>query len=258
MSHTVSFDEEDVQSPFAAYNGLVPDLGKISLDERQDATTIRKVKDLATPVILAPLMPPPFDPSLIDRISVADPESQNAHLEALSAKLESAQASLQEIADNPAPEGRPLVFPNLAWESIKLGLAKEKLVNDQLNGHIQAAEKHQKEIDLLLDFSAELTAHKKGEGEMSEKMKSLLAELKERGIDLWKSEEMTLNEERVSDLKSLTNAQVDKLRSNLQIIFTTKIQTLIQSIGAIIETLKDIIRNNTKLINAANRLPGHG
>jgi hypothetical protein len=126
-----------------------------------------------------------------------------------------------------------------------------------LNGHIKKAEEHQKDIDLLLDFSSELTAMKEDQKEMSEKLKTILGQLKERGIDLWKSEDQTLSKEKISELKSLSSAQVDKLRSNLQILFTTKIQVLVQAIGAILECVKDIIRNNSRLVSAANRLPGH-
>ena len=243
----VGLDEED--RSFGVYQtGFAPDLSAVKLDERQDATTIRKVMDIATSDLMTP--PHAAGSSLVDRVAtVEEVEAQNAHLEKLHEELASYTETISE--------DRGLDFPNLAWESVKLGLAKEKVVNAQLIGHIKEAEQHQKDIDLLLDFSAELTAHKKESGEMSEKMKDLLAQLKERGIDLWKREDHNLNEERVSDLKSLTNSQVDKLRSNLQIAFTTKIQTLIQSIGAIMDTLKDIIRNNNKLINSANRLPGH-
>ncbi|MES2274027.1 MAG: hypothetical protein V4487_07535 [Chlamydiota bacterium] len=48
-------------------------------------------------------------------------------------------------------------------------------------------------------------------------------------------------------MKSLGSAQVDKLRSDLQILFTTKIQVLIQNMSSIMEALKDIVKNNTRL-----------
>lgn len=186
--------------------------------------------------------------SLVGRAGAIHPLSEN--IDNVVDELENYQSDLKKIEKQSAPH-----FPNLAWESIKAGLAQEKITNGKLNGHIKDAEKLQKEIDLLLDLSAELTAHPEG-AVPSDKMKALLIDLKQRGIDLWKGEDRTFSKERISELKSLANAQVDRLRSNLQIIFTTKIQVLIQTIGSIMETLKDIIRNNTKLINAANRLPG--
>ena len=158
----------------------------------------------------------------------------------------------QLTGDHP-PAPYILDFPNLAWEAVKTVLLKEEITNRQLNGHIETVEKHQKDLDLLLDFSSELTGYKEDTTEMSEKMKDLLAKLKERGIDLWKGEELTLSKEKIAELKSLSSAQVDKLRSNLQIIFTTKIQVLIQALGSIMEALKNIVQNNNRLISAINQ-----
>ncbi len=205
---------------------------------------------------LAPDIPSPADTPLTKKAAPIDVEAltaQNERLNGYVDQLATDKATLEDY--HPANTAAPspiFPFPNLAWEAVKAGLAKEELTNKQLKAHIAEAEKHQKDIDLLLDLSAELTSYKE-DTEMPEKMRSLLKELKERGIDLWKSEETVLSKEKIAELKSLSSGQVDKLRSNLQIIFTTKIQSLIQSIGAIMETLKEIIRNNTKLINTANR-----
>lgn len=225
------------------------------LDE-DAAHLIRKTQALSSHI--TPPTPHATDRSLVGRATIGEPTPPT--LTGIESSLADASVRLEEIntrLTNDNPEPHTFDFPNVAWESVKAGLAKEKITNDQLNAHIKEAEKHQKDIDLLLDFSAELTAHKEGSTEMSEQMKSVLAKLKERGIDLWKSDDKTISKEKLSELKSLSSAQVDKLRSSLQITFTTKIQVLIQSIGAIMETLKDIIRNNTKVISAANRLPGH-
>lgn len=215
-----------------------------------DETAIRANRRVST--IFRQLAPPSSGMPLTDRaLPVEELAAQNERLEAL---VENLEAKKNILENQEAPH--TLDFPNLAWESVKAGLAKEKLVNSELNKHIAQAEMHQKDIDLLLEFSAKLTAHKEGT-EMSPEMLQLLDQLKTRGIDLWQGDEKELSKEKISELKSLSSSHVDKLRSNLQIIFTTKIQTLIQSIGSIMEILKDIIRNNTKLINAANRLPGH-
>jgi len=188
-----------------------------------------------------------------------DLEAQNENLQKMETELESNIESLLEmeaalINQNP-PEPAILQFPNLALEAVNVGLEKEKHTNAILNGHIAEAQKSQKDIDLLLDLSAELLQHKAADGEnieMSDKLKDLLKQLQERGIDLWKSEETSLSKEKLSELKTLSSAQVDKLRSSIQLIFTTKIQTLIQAMGAILECVKDIIRNHNKLISGIN------
>lgn len=143
--------------------------------------------------------------------------------------------------------------PNLAWGALQAGLAKERQTNIEISNHVKDGEKMQKDIDLLLDLNAELIAHKEGQP-AGEPLKKILSELAERHVHLWKGED--LSKEKISELKSLSSAQVDKLRSNLQILFTTKIQPAIQAISAILETVKEIIRNDTRLKQKANQLPG--
>ncbi len=258
MSHDMSIDESDLELRNSIHSFL-PVSDKVHVDELEEKEgalirkTVAQMSHIATPA------PGATGPSLVGRAHHITPISLNTarieeDLETHLADLRATESRLR--SDNP-PALRTPNFPNLAWESVKAGLAQEKLTNDKLNGYIKEAEKNQKDIDLLLDFSAELTAQKEDVKELSEKMKDLLAKLKERDIDLWKGEDQKVNKEKISELKSLASAQVDKLRSNLQILFTTKIQVQIQNISAIMETLKDIIRNNTKLINTANRLPGH-
>lgn len=178
-------------------------------------------------------------------ISTDDLEEQNRTLNASVSKLTKIQTELKS---------KTTPFPNIALEAVLAGMEKERITNDQLNQHIATAQKYQQDIDLLLDLSSELVALKDDVNEMPEKVKNLLQRLKEeRGIDLWKGEG-PFTKEKVSEIKSLTSAQVDKLRSNLQIVFTTKIQTLTQTISSILECIKDIIRNNSKLIGTANRI----
>lgn len=222
-----------------------------------DAAAARRVNTL-----LGHLTPPiasSTDRSLRNRVShiQADQlEANNDRLQSYVADLAQNQTTLQTYQTEVNSSPNPLPFPNLAWEAVMAGLAKENLTNQQLQDHIQEAKKNQKDIDLLLDLSTHLVSYKE-DTEMPQEMKDVLAELKERGIDLWKSDEKVLSKEKIAELKSLSSSQVDKLRSNLQIVFATKIQTLIQNIGAIMESLKDIIRNNSRLISTANRLQGH-
>jgi hypothetical protein len=186
-------------------------------------------------------------PSLEGRVNEIDAEAlenQNGRLEALSHQLATMHSQLATATlDN---------FPHLAWESVKAGLAQEKIINNKINGYVDEIEKHQKDIDTLLDLNAELTKMK--EGNLSEKAKDLLNQLKERGIDLWKGEDK-LTKEKISELKTLSSQQVDKLRSKIQIIFSTKVQSSMQNINSIMEVLKNIISNNRKLIDRTLTLP---
>ncbi len=225
--------------------GFQPDSSTIHLNDREDRKLIRKTS-AQTPAI-TPDVPSPSDPSLVGRAKPVSNTLRNIH-----EALETYKGELEEIAEN---NTLPSHFPFLAWEAVKAGLAKEKITNDQIQGHIREAERMQKQIDLLLDLSAELTAYKEGKP-IPEKMTQLLEQLKEEhDIDLWKGGDFT--KEKISELKSLTSSKVDALRSNLQILFTTKIQVLIQQVGSIMEILKDIIRQNSRLVNKTLTLPGH-
>jgi hypothetical protein len=229
----------------------IPTDGKVHVDDMsdQEAALIRKT-----------VAQMPHIPSLI---SYTNPRSLDGRASIgpvdsiLPAPLDNeVRAPVGGITLDPAEETDPNIVlqavtehPNLAWEAIKMGLMKERVTNDQLNAHIKEAEKHQKDIDLLLDFNAEMSGFKDDGTELSQRAKELLEELRERGIDLWKGEDKTVNKERVSSMKELSSNHIDKSRSKLQNLVLTKIQPKIANIGAIMETLKDIMRNHTKLMN---------
>lgn len=255
MSSPIDSIDDDVCA-----NGIcaIQDPSRVLLDDCADADLIRKTQRVAQANVT------PDVPSPHDRLrpgKAAPVEATSEQLETLNrlatqaADLKNQLEDVEEKLTGPNPPApHEAGFPNVAFEALMAGLIKESTTNTQLQGHIAKVKETQKDIDLLLDLSAALTASKNDQ-KMSEEVKRLLGELKSRGIDLWKGE--VLDKEKISELKSLTSAQVDKLRSNLQIVFTTKIQTLIQQIGAILESIKDIIRQNSRVISTANRLPGH-
>jgi hypothetical protein len=138
--------------------------------------------------------------------------------------------------------------PSLAWECLKAGLAKEKVSNDQLSNHIKQADSYQKTIDLLLELSSEFTAlPDNASHELSEKTLATLNQLKEKGIDIWRGEGTTITKEKMVEVKSLITSFIDKNRTDLQTLFTTKIQVLIQNISSITEVLKNINREDAAL-----------
>ena len=144
---------------------------------------------------------------------------------------------------------------NPAWEAVKLGLGVEDAQNQKIQNAIVKIEQSQKEISLLLDLSKEL---KKYNGkELSETAKKILNELKQNGIDLLQDEKTRFTKDEVKNLESLIGPQIEQRKSGIHIGFTTKIQPLLQNIATIMEILKNILRNQERLIDKANRLPGH-
>lgn len=123
----------------------------------------------------------------------------------------------------------PKPFPNLAAEVLTFGLEKEAITNRQIDEFVAEVEKIQIEIDTLLNESKALSEQMKGKD----------------------GEELDAIKVKKDDLTT----QIDNLRSRSQIIFTTRVQPLIQSIGAIMESLKEIIRQDAKLKEKTNQLP---
>lgn len=241
----LDLDDEDRLS----LHGFLPPSTKIHVNdmEPEEGNLIRKTVAMM-PQIAAPV-PHSTDRTLSDRVTIGLPIPPA--LAEIESNLQTNLEKLHEIKDqidleNP-PELHTLDFPNLALEAVKAGLEKERISNNQIDNYIKEAEKHQKDIDLLLDFSAELSGQKE-DTEISEKLKDLLAQLKERGIDLWKSEEKNLTREKISELKSMGSAQIDQLRSKLQIVFASKLPGLIQAVTTIMQTIQEIIRNHSRLI----------
>ncbi|EKE07727.1 MAG: hypothetical protein ACD_17C00543G0003 [uncultured bacterium] len=231
---SVSDDEEDVRNIFLPVHSQPVHLQELPVQEQQLLHNVTAQLPRISSAQPHP-MSPPLDPS---RVTFSSPES--------SATVEALEHLSQEL-DNVAQSGS-LKFPKLAWEAVQLSLAKEKQLNEKMNGHIEEAGKIQKNIDLLLDLNALLIPLKKESNEVSQELKNLLGELKERGIDLWKNDGKTLSKEDIAQLKSLSSAQTDKLRSNLQILFTTQINDCVHKIQAILEACKNIIRENSQLM----------
>lgn len=248
---------------FEIRSSQLSDDSRIQVEEREDGSTVLKTRSVSNAISSHT---PSFTngSDLKDRVALGAPvvvsdneaislEEDNARLQGAADELEQVQEFLE--SDLPA-ERKALEFPNLAMEAVYAALSKERMTNQQIRSHIEDARRLQKDIDILLNLSASLAGHKDG-AELSQETKDLLAQLKDRGIDLWKSGETKASKERISELKSLSGSQVDQMRSKLQIIFSTKIQVLTQTISAILEAVKDMIRSNSKVIEKANRLPGH-
>lgn len=265
MSGSVQFDLE-TEDRFGF--GAVGNINNGSAVHLQDMNTaeaqkIKNTEQAALRAIGETAYPHPQDKSLNGKVTLGAPEPANV----ISSKEE--KDADMALVDAPEPvngissseEKKEDVaweavrdFPHLAWESIKIGLAKEKHSNTTLHGYIKRAEQYQKNIDLLLDFSAELTALSDEGRPLTDKMKTILDDLKNNGVDLRIDDKITISKDKKRELTSLVGSQVDKHRTDLQILFTTKIQVTVQNNSSIMETLKDIIKNNSRLIST---ITGH-
>lgn len=182
---------------------------------------------------------------------VAGEESENYAWQAVRDVPEKAwpviENGLVEAAKGEAPslEG----FPNLARESVSLGVAKEKVNRDALRGHVKEAKQYQKNIDLLLDLKAEIsTGSSEKDCPLSDKAKEIIQELKANGIDIWKGDPNTVPKDKHASLGSDITGRADQERVKLQTLFTTVIQVIIQSDSSIMQALQNIVRENSNFL----------
>jgi len=200
--------------------------------DRKEAEKIEKTNHVAVNAIQTTDYPQASDSALNGKVTLGAPERSNS-------------IDPEKLATSWEAINR---FPALAWESVRAGLAKEKQSNSELDGHIKRAQKIQDEMKNALKGSTELTAiPDKGSHEISPQLRAIAKELKESGLDLKLEEGGKITKEKALELKSLISSFIDQRRSDLQILFTTKIQVVIQNIGSIMEALKNIVKDNTRL-----------
>jgi hypothetical protein len=240
ISELLPEDDDFKSRPFFVDNSKL----HISDMRPEEADLIRKVVALAHEELMTPTG---TAPSLIGRVEPGMPISQTSA--AWLPRLEDHLADVQNISLSPLQETKTLDFPHLAWEALKLGLAKENHLNEKLNGCLDEIEKMQENISLLLELNGELGALKEDDTELSLKVMELLQKLKERGIDLNKEGQTA------EELRRKVNSHESGLRSQMQIQFTTKVQRYMQQIESLIQILQNIIRNDAKLKEKANQLP---
>ncbi|MBX7065684.1 MAG: hypothetical protein K1X28_00495 [Parachlamydiales bacterium] len=239
---------EEIESRRGVIPGMFIPNGPTHLDQLKDCepAALRKTLGIRDGYLMTPVG---VGEPLIDRVSLEAPVSETAlewlpavedHLE----QLKTVHNAAETTAEMPS---KGFEFPNLAWEAIKFGLAKENYINEQLNHHIDEIQKKQKNISLLLDLSGEISGMKEDEKELPPKAKEILEKLKQGGIEF--KEGLTIEE-----LKRQGSSKESDLRSQMQIAFTTEVQRLMQHVESIHQILQNIIRSDAKVKEKANQL----
>ncbi len=112
--------------------------------------------------------------------------------------------------------------------------------------------------DQLIDLSHQISALSKDDKiEFDAKTKAILADLREKGIDLLDEKKTTLSKDEWIELKSTIGARIDQSRTQVQQIFT-KIQTMIQDMMSVNDSGKKIISDFTQFMRSIlkNMRPG--
>lgn len=209
-----------------------------------EAGSARKIHEM-DPLNVILSAPTGTEKSLVGRATLGMPVSPTA-----TERLHEAEEYLEQLQNTKEMPSDPRAFPNLAWESVMLGLARENHLNRKLNEHVDAIQEMQNNISLLLNLSTEISGLKEEEeAKLPEKAQQILEQLEARGIKLRKEGQT------IEELKRQGSSRESGLRSEIEIRFTTQVQRAMGQIQAIIEILQHIIRSNEKLEERANQLP---
>ncbi|MBF8262757.1 MAG: hypothetical protein HW387_422 [Parachlamydiales bacterium] len=137
-------------------------------------------------------------------------------------------------------------FPNLAWEILQLGLKREHDYHVQLNRHAEEGSNIQGQMRQLIDLNGKLTVGDK-EVELSDEIISIAHDLEKYGINLLQKSEKKISPDRMNEIKAQIGSHSDRLKTELQNIFSTKIQVTINDMNSIMESLRMIIKHDDRL-----------
>lgn len=131
---------------------------------------------------------------------------------------------------------------NLALEALLAALASEKANINKLSSIEEETHKKLNLIDELLDLNKSLMIPSgKDQLDVTQEIQNKIDALKEKGVDLDISEKK-IGKDNLAEIKSLIQSRIDKCRTEVQIQFT-KIQTTVQHMNSIIDTMKQVLRD---------------
>lgn len=137
---------------------------------------------------------------------------------------------------------------NPASEAMEAGDIIEKKSILKIKAMEAESNKIIESIDLLLDLSRELGTLNSESPKLTQKIKDINQKLQEKGINLIEiTEGKEIDKEQLAGLKTLTGSHVDKLRTQIQQIFT-KMQTEIQNITSMNDSIKKMLSEQSDQI----------
>lgn len=203
----------------------------------------------------------PEEKELIERMQTVAKDLASCDLGPLERKLNAALSQPESESEKKTAAAAKTAFPNIAYEMIRIGLRVEARSNKELDRHAKEAGEIQKTIEKLIDLSGHFSEKAKGssEKELSEKITALCSQLKEQGIEIFSGDLKKLKEEQIVEIKAKIGAHTDRLKTDLQIKFTTEIQVKINELHSILDCLKTIEKYASRLNETiiANQRGGH-
>jgi hypothetical protein len=161
--------------------------------------------------------------------------------------LPSASAAASTLTIHTTTIAIKTLSTNLAWEILCLGLKKERQYQIQLHRYADEGADLQSLIRKLIDFNSKLTIQDKP-SVLSDEAIALAQEIEKSGIKLLEKGEKKVSPERMAAIKAEIGSHSDRLKTELQNKFTTKIQVTINEVNSLMETLRMSMKYNDRLM----------
>jgi len=138
---------------------------------------------------------------------------------------------------------------NVGWEILDLGLKKEKMYQAVLIQSTNEASEIQQTIQKLLELNGQLHLGEK-DVVLSDQTLALFKDLEKAKITLLQPGEKKISPTRMSELKAQIGANNDRLKTELQTLFSTKIQVRINEINSLLESLRTTAKYFDRLMSS--------
>ena len=121
----------------------------------------------------------------------------------------------------------------------------------EITGHANEAKEIQALLKKNIDLNSKLSViGDKEEMTISTELRDLSRALREKGIQTFSEDKKVLSREEIAEIKTNIGMQIDQLKTEMQVIFSSHIQPKISEMNSLLETLKMIEKYQTKLLDA--------
>lgn len=136
---------------------------------------------------------------------------------------------------------------NLCWEFLQLGIKKEELYVRKLFQYSNEAGEIQKAIEQVIQVNGMLPLSDKSTT-LSDDVIQAIQKLEKHSIHLLKENEKKISPERMAEIKTTLGTHLDRLKTELQNKFSTKIQVTINEINSLLDTIRSTIKYADRLM----------
>jgi hypothetical protein len=139
--------------------------------------------------------------------------------------------------------------PNNTFAFVTMAVTQERIGYQELEQLCNQAQEKLNTIDILLDLDVKLNGlEDKSSHEISEEMQALFTNLQGRGVQLLTENQTKLSKEQVMSLKAQIGSRIDRLRTEVQTIATTKIHHKVNTNQTLINAAQDALRRYNQMM----------